>query len=93
MIGNITRLKTLDLSNNLLHDLTSDEEIFRLPANITEIYLSGNQINSLPWSGLRKTSMLSTLDLSRNNFDYFDQTLVSMVKKGVNVYFEGTLVY
>ena len=93
MIGNITRLKILDLSNNQLDDLTSDEELFRLPPNISEIYLSRNRINSLPWSGLKKTSMLSTLDLNRNNFDYFDQILISLVKKGVNVYFEGTLVH
>ncbi|KAJ8943742.1 hypothetical protein NQ314_009660 [Rhamnusium bicolor] len=87
--GNLTRLVSLDLSHNKLHDLTSDKEFFRLPQNISKIYLSNNKLNDLPWEHLTNVSHLSLLDIRNNLFDNFGPELTEMVVKDTDVYFEG----
>ncbi|CAG9813618.1 unnamed protein product [Phaedon cochleariae] len=89
VIGNITSLKSLDLSNNKLYDLTSDEEYFRLPESISEIYLANNLLEELPWKHFKKANQMSKLDLRNNLFENFVPELVDLVKKKVDVYFEG----
>ncbi|XP_018576955.1 protein artichoke [Anoplophora glabripennis] len=89
VIGNLTRLVSLDLSHNKLYDLTSDKEFFRLPRNASEIYLSNNQLNDLPWYHLTNVSRLSLLDVRDNLFEDFGPQLTDMVVKGTDVYFEG----
>lgn len=79
----------IDLSHNQLNDLSSEKEFFRLPENITEIYLSNNQLSDLYWNNFKNVSNLSALDLSYNNFERFGPALTAMVVKGTNVYFEG----
>ncbi|KAJ8958595.1 hypothetical protein NQ318_016316 [Aromia moschata] len=89
VIGNLTRLVSLDISHNKLYDLTSDKEVFRLPQNISKIYLSNNQLNNLPWKHLMNVSHLSLLDIRYNLFSNFGPELTEMVVKGTDVYFEG----
>ncbi|CAG9858326.1 unnamed protein product [Phyllotreta striolata] len=93
VVGNITSLRTLDLSHNKLEDLASDKEFFRLPANLTELYLSHNLLDDLPWQYLRNASEISAIDLRWNRFAHFPPQLVELVEKDVDVYFEGNKLH
>lgn len=79
----------IDLSYNQLNDLSSEKELFRLPENITEIYLSYNQLSDLYWDNFKNAAALAAVDLSHNNFERFGSVLTAMVVKGTNVHFEG----
>lgn len=79
----------LDISHNQLEDLHSDKEAFRLPPNITEIYLSHNRLRDLNWDHFKNVSRISVLDLSYNNFERFGQALIGMVIRNASVYFSG----
>ncbi|CAH0550427.1 unnamed protein product [Brassicogethes aeneus] len=90
VMGNLTRLKVLDMSYNKLYDLTSERDFFRLPANLTELYLSHNQLPDLPWPHLMNASHISVLDVRDNLFNEFGPDLTNMVvARGTDVYFEG----
>ncbi|XP_044746672.1 chaoptin [Coccinella septempunctata] len=89
VIGNLTRLSVLDLSNNKLADLTSDKDFFKLPSNISEIYLSDNRLGNLPWKYLTNLTNLQVLDLRRNNFNTINRDLTHMITRDVSVFFEG----
>lgn len=89
VIGNLTSLQTIDLSYNKLHDITTDQEFFRLPKNITEIYLSNNQLHDLPTEHLINADQLSILDVTHNNIDIFQQNLTKLVTNGTEIHFEG----
>lgn len=89
MTGNLTRLRVLDLSHNKLGDITTDEEVFKLPVNLSELYLTGNSINTLPWRNLKNVSRLEVLDVRDNGFDAFGPELMKMVEGGTSVRFEG----
>lgn len=79
----------LDISHNKLEDLTSEPGLFRLPENMTEIYLSHNNLRDLPWKNLKAASQMSLLDIAYNHFDTFAPELTQMVLKKVSVFFEG----
>lgn len=93
MIGNITRLKVLDMSDNKLEDLSSEPDLFKIPENTSEIYLSHNSLHDLPWKSLKSATQLAVLDVSHNNFNTFGRELTEMVAKNVSVVFEGKLHY
>lgn len=82
-------LKVLDLSHNKLYDLQSEKDFFILPKNITELYLSDNVLSDLPWKNIRNATQLKLLDMRNNHFEEFGADLTMLVKKGVDVYFEG----
>lgn len=89
VIGNLTNLKVLDMSYNNLESLQAEDGIFNLPANITEIYLSHNRLDSLPEKKLKNASMLSVLDVSYNKLERLSAILTEMVVKNSTVIFEG----
>lgn len=91
VIGNLTMLKSLDLSYNKLHDLNSEVDFFQLPENISEIYLTKNVLSNLPWKNVRNATQLKLLDIRDNHFEEFGQELTEMVKRNVDVYFEGEI--
>lgn len=92
VIGNLTRLRVLDLSYNQLEDIASDPELFRLPVNTSELYLSHNILNNLPWKHIRNVTHVDVLDISYNRFDSFNLPLTNMVENGTMIYFEGCSV-
>lgn len=92
VLGNITRLRVLDISHNKLEDLTSEPGLFTLPKNMSEIYLSHNNLRDLPWKNVKAASGLTTLDIAYNNFEMFGKELTEMVVKDVSVFFEGKLL-
>ncbi|KAL3286626.1 hypothetical protein HHI36_001125 [Cryptolaemus montrouzieri] len=81
VIGNLTRLSILDLSNNKLSDLTSDKEFFKLPPNASEVYLSDNRLGNLPWKYIANATNLRVLDLRRNNFNIINKDVTNMIMK------------
>lgn len=87
----MTQLRSLDLSYNDLEDITSDTEMFRLPWNMSELYLSHNKLHKLPWNHMKNISKMEILDISNNNFENFNMDLTNMVQNGTMVYFEGML--
>ncbi|CAB3223097.1 unnamed protein product [Arctia plantaginis] len=92
VLGNLTSLEILDLSNNNLKDLVSrtSEIKFALPENITELYLQNNSLLSLPTPHLVNASQLKLLDLRNNQLVSFEPEIVKKVEKdGLVVYFEG----
>lgn len=89
VIGNLTRLRSIDLSHNKLEDVASDNETFRLPVNVSEIYLSNNFISTLPWEHLKNLTHLDLLDIRNNLFDGFGPDLMGMLNNGSEIYFEG----
>ncbi|KRT84170.1 hypothetical protein AMK59_2417, partial [Oryctes borbonicus] len=66
-----------------------DEEVFKLPENISELYLSDNLLKDLPWNEFKNVSDLKVLDLRYNNFEMIGKPLNDMIVKDVDVYLEG----
>ncbi|KAL8462695.1 hypothetical protein ACS0TY_033641 [Phlomoides rotata] len=62
LLNNLAALKTLDLSNNNIHDIIP----YQLPANLTSLNLAANNISgNLPYS-LSSMGLLNYLNISRN---------------------------
>lgn len=79
----------MDLSYNKLEDISSDNETFRLPENITEIYLSNNILSTLPWGHIQNSTNLNLIDITYNQFDSFSNTLIKKMYSNGKVYFAG----
>lgn len=79
----------LDISHNKLEDLISEPGLFRLPENMSEIYLKHNNLRDLPWKNLKAAKQLTILDIAYNNFNMFGPELTEMVVKNISVFFEG----
>ncbi|XP_031358980.1 chondroadherin-like protein [Photinus pyralis] len=89
VLGNLTSLRTLDLSFNLLEDITSDPDVFILPKSISEINLSHNMLNELPWREVIKVENLTTLDLQHNNFTVFTKEMNTLVNNKTRILLKG----
>lgn len=64
MLSSLTSLKTLDLSNNAIHDTVP----YQLPPNLTNLNLARNNLSgNLPYSFSNMVSLIS-LNVSRNSF-------------------------
>ncbi|GJQ76084.1 hypothetical protein Trydic_g1836 [Trypoxylus dichotomus] len=88
VIGNLTRLRILDMSNNKIESL-DEEYVFKLPENVSELYFSDNVLKDLPWDEFKNVSDLKVLDLRYNNFESIGGPLNEMIVKDVDVYLEG----
>ncbi|KAJ0170358.1 hypothetical protein K1T71_014286 [Dendrolimus kikuchii] len=91
VLGNLTSLETLDLSNNSLKDLVSrlSDLKFSLPENITELYLANNNLEVLPLDNIVKAKYLRVLDVRNNKLTSFEPELVWKIKnEGIQVFFE-----
>lgn len=92
VLGNLTSLEVLDLSNNNLKELISrtSELKFALPENIKELYLQNNTLLALPTPQIVNATQLKILDVRYNQLISFEPPIVKKVKdQGLQVYFEG----
>lgn len=88
MLGNLTSVQTLDLSYNELNDL-SEEDVFSPPQNLTNLILSHNRFNHLPWKKIVPMPNLQLLDLEYNDFNNFDENLLKLLKNETRLKYAG----
>ncbi|XP_053621552.1 protein artichoke [Plodia interpunctella] len=91
VLGNLTSLEILDLSDNNLKDLISrtTEGRFHLPENLTELYVRNNELEKLPMENIAK-SRIRILDVRNNKLTSFDPRLVKKIAvEKIEVFFEG----
>jgi Leucine-rich repeat (LRR) protein len=84
----MTELQTLDLSYNDLSDL-SGKDVFSLPNNLTNLIISHNHLNHLPWNYLLQLRNLLLLDLEYNDFSNFDEALMNILRNGTILKYIG----
>lgn len=89
VLGNLTNLQYLDLSDNELSNLSSEEHLFDLPKNLTQIYLQNNQIYRLPFEKFLKEPRFELIDLSNNSFNEPPLSLVWNMRNDTIVRFQG----
>lgn len=78
VLGNLTSLRTLDLSYNELTKL--ENEVFRMPVNFTTLHLQHNKLNNASYDALLRLSNLTLLDLRSNELTRFEPELVKRMK-------------
>ncbi|XP_014218318.1 toll-like receptor Tollo [Copidosoma floridanum] len=88
VIGNLTEVVTLDLSHNELTDL-SEQDFISLPPNLTNLVISHNRFNHLPWKKIVAMPNLRLLDLEYNNFRNFDDILIKVLNNGTILKYAG----
>lgn len=89
VVGNITSLEVLDLSNNQLSNMIDPEAPFILPENITELYLQNNEIFKLDYEAITSLKHIKQLNLENNQLMHLNKTLIDAIKQGVSVKFSG----
>lgn len=90
VIGNFTRLETLDLSNNNLEDLMLQPHIFDLPVNLTKINLQNNRIRRLNFTEfIQKNPAFELIDFRDNKLQEFPINLVKLLQNGTQIMFSG----
>ncbi|XP_038217636.1 chaoptin [Zerene cesonia] len=91
VLGNLTSLEVLDLSNNQIKDLVSRsaDTKFHLPENITHLYLQNNSLEVLPIENIDKSRYLKVLDVRHNVLtSFYPQLVKKIIEQGLEVYFE-----
>lgn len=89
VIGNLTSLEVLDLSNNKLTNLNDPEAPFILPENITHLLLQDNEIFKLDYKRITKLKNIKEINLENNQLMHLNKTLIDAIKNGVSVKFAG----
>ncbi|XP_046683240.1 chaoptin isoform X2 [Homalodisca vitripennis] len=88
VLGNLTSLEVLDLSNNLIDDLTA-QNVFVLPSQLTYLSLAYNSLHAFPLNSILKTHTLKHLDLRYNQLEQFYNELLPMIRNGTHIYYNG----
>ncbi|XP_055377992.1 toll-like receptor 3 [Condylostylus longicornis] len=89
IIGNLTSLEILDLSNNRIEDLVTEHGFEKLPRNLTQIYLQNNEIFNIPFNEFENLTQLQILNLESNKLKTFPQQLIDKLNdNGTFIYYE-----
>ncbi|XP_014224866.1 protein artichoke [Trichogramma pretiosum] len=88
VLGNMTDLQTLDLSYNEISDL-SEPDVFMPPQNLTNLIFNHNRFHSLPWNKIITMPNLKVLDLKFNDFNAFDENIMTILNNGTIVEYDG----
>lgn len=89
VIGNLSALEVLDLSDNKLTNLNDPDAPFDLPENVTELYLQNNEIFKLDYRKITKLKNIKEINLANNQLMHLNKTLIDAIKSNVSVHFEG----
>jgi Leucine-rich repeat (LRR) protein len=89
VIGNLTSLETLDLSDNQLTNLEDPDAPFILPENITNLYLQNNELFKLDYKQITKLKNIKEVNLENNQLMHLNKSLIDEIKAGVSVKFAG----
>lgn len=89
VIGNLTALEVLDLSNNKLTNLNDIDAPFDLPENITKLYLQNNGIYRIDYEKIAQLKNLKEVNFENNQLLHLNKSLIDAVKRGISVRFEG----
>lgn len=89
VIGNLTSLEVLDLSNNKLTNLNDPDAPFNLPENITQLLLQNNQIFRIDYRKITNLKNIKEINLENNQLHHLNKTLIDAIKSGVSVNFAG----
>ena len=89
VVGNITALEILDLSNNKLISLDEPEAPFNLPENMTHLYLQNNEISQMNYTKVTSLKNIQEINLENNLLRHLNKTLIEAIKIGVLVKFSG----
>ncbi|CAK1548835.1 unnamed protein product [Leptosia nina] len=91
VLGNLTSLEVLDLSNNDIKDLVSRtaESKLQLPENLTHLYVQNNSLEVLPIDNIVKSKRLKVLDVRHNVLtSFYPELMKKIMEQGLEVYFE-----
>lgn len=96
VLGNLTNLQVLNLSNNKISSLVAinTNEKIAFPPNVTEIDLSNNKLTVLPVKKITELKFLRTLNVGNNSLSAFGVDLVRKMKSSdLEINFEGNQLH
>lgn len=88
VIGNLTALRTLDLSYNDISDI-SDRDVFTLPLNLTNLLLSNNHLSHVPLDKILPLPNLKILDVEDNEIGVFDERFMKIIQNNTVLRYSG----
>lgn len=90
VIGNLTALRVLDLSYNELEVVSEGSTAFRPPRNLSELYLRGNRLGTVPGDALAALKPgLTVLDLRDNQMTAFHRRFLPLLMNGTEFRYEN----
>lgn len=89
VIGNLTALEVLDLSDNKLSSLSDPDAPFDLAENVTHLLLQNNELFKVDYDKIKKLKHLKEINLENNQLSHLNKTLIDAIKSGVSVKFSG----
>ena len=76
VLGNLTQLEVLDLSNNRLTNMDDPDHPFEMPENITKLYLQNNGIYRLNYDKLLSAKKLNEINVENNQLIHLNKSLI-----------------
>lgn len=89
VVGNLSSLEILDLSNNKLTNLYEPDAPFDLPENMTHLFLQNNELFRLDYDKITSLKNIKEINLENNQLMHLNKTLIDSIKAGVSVKFAG----
>jgi Leucine-rich repeat (LRR) protein len=89
VVGNLSALEVLDLSNNKLTNLNDPDAPFNLPENITHLYLQNNEIFKMNYTKATSLMNIKEINVENNQLMHLNSSMITAIKSGISVKFAG----